>query len=258
VVPVLQAAMNPSGVCAPFFPVDAESRQHLPRLLTRLKKEYAAYQNASVRPFLQRIAACSHQIVLVDVLDILRNGVEKFDEVRDQMQRVLNCYRQVNGGWIPYIQSILPFIGRPLIRRVSFCATKADQATRDNRDNLTSLLRDLFVRAEQALHFDRRTIQKIDFLAIASHRCTDDIDTDHEGKPIVALRGRLFDDMAKNEGPYFPGRVPQQWPEHKEDWRAFRFPDFLPRKLPDIATGRPLPHIKMDQVLFSVVENLLR
>jgi predicted YcjX-like family ATPase len=113
------------------------------------------------------------------------------------------------------------------------------------------------VRAEQALQFNRRLIQKIDFLAIAAHRCTDDVDTDHDGKPIVAMRGRL-NPNDKDESLYFPGRVPQQWPEHKEDWRSFRFPDFLPRKLPDIATGRPLPHIKMDQILFALVEDLLR
>jgi len=76
------------------------------------------------------------------------------------------------------------------------------------------------------------SLDRTEFLSIAAHRCTDDVDTDHDGRPIVALRGRLSQDD-KNEGLFFPGHVPQQWPENRTAWRDFRFPDFLPRKLPD-------------------------
>lgn len=258
VAPVLLAAKNRSAsASAPFFPLSAEMRQRFPGVHKRLKKEYAAYLKSSVAPFLQRIAACSHQIILVDVLDVLRTGVEEFVEIREQMQRALNCYRQANSGRFNYLLSMMPFFGKPLIRKVTFCATKVDQATRDHRENLISLLRDLFLRAEQALQFDRRTIKKIEFIPIAAHRCTDDVDTDHDGRQIVALRGRRMDSDDNGEELIYPGRVPQQWPEYKDNWQDFRFPDFLPRKLPDLASGRPLPHINMDQMLFSIVEELL-
>lgn len=259
VVPVLLAAMNPSAtISAPFFPLNSAMRQRLPSAHKRLKQDYAAYLKSSVTPFLQRIAACSHQIILVDVLDVLRTGIDEFNEIREQMQRALDCYRQANRGAFNYLLSMLPVFGKPLIRKVTFCATKVDQATRDHRDNLISLLQDLFVRAEQALHFDRRSIKKIEFIPIAAHKCTDDVDVDHEGKPIVALLGRRLDSDSQAEEVIYPGRVPQQWPEYKEKWQAFRFPDFLPRRLPDLASGRPLPNINMDQVLFSIVEDILQ
>lgn len=257
VVPIMEAEQQETAVSAPFFPLNREARQRLPRLHQLLKQAYAAYLKTSVAPFLRRIAACSHQVILVDVLDILRNGTEKFNEVKEQMQRVLNCYRRINRGWFNRLWSQMPWVGRPQIRRVSFCATKADQATRDCRGNLVNLLRSLFTRAEQAIRFDRRIVQKIDFLGIAAFRCTDDVDTDHEGRPIVALRGRLKHEASPDEDTYYPGRVPEEWPAYEEKWRSFRFPDFLPRRLPDINTGRPLPHINMDQILFALVEGLL-
>lgn len=258
VLPVLLAEQRHGGVCTPFFPLKREDRQRLPKLHRLLKQQYAAYLKSAVSPFLRRIGACSHQIVLVDVLDILRSGTEKYDEIQEQMQRVLHCYRKINRGWLRYLGSKVPLVGRPLIRRVSFGATKADQATRDYRGNLVCLLRELFVKATTALQFDHRTVKKIDFWHVAAHRCTDDVDADHEGKPIVALRGRLQEGALPEEGLYFPGRVPAQWPAQKHEWQAFRFPDFRPRRLPDITLARPLPHLNMDQILFAIVEDLLQ
>ncbi|MFO0866549.1 MAG: YcjX family protein, partial [Gemmataceae bacterium] len=185
--PILRQLQGNEELSSPFFPLNKDDRERLPHLRKVLRAAYSAYCNKDVRPFLKKIATCSHQIVLVDVLDILRSGIPQFNEVQDQMRRVLECIRQVNDGRWAWLMSRWPF-GRPSIRKVSFCATKADQATGDRRENLAILLRELFKQAEVALQFGRRDL-RMDFVAFSAHRSTEDVEVQFGGGAVIALRG---------------------------------------------------------------------
>jgi len=245
---------------APFFPLEAVMRREMPKLARDMKSEYARYLSRSVKPFLHRIASCDHQIVLVDILDILRGELTKHTEVQEQLGKVLHCYRALNRGRFRTLMAMLPIVGKPLIGKVTFCATKSDHATQTDRSNLTHLLRDLLTKSALDVKFDFQKAGKIRFLPISAHRCTEDIETNHEGKPLIALAGRLRDESFNEKGIFFPGRVPQRWPVQEDNQvrKSCRFPDFLPRPLPAINDGHPLPNINMGQVLFSIVEDILR
>jgi predicted YcjX-like family ATPase len=251
-LPAMSREWDKSSHPGPYFPLDSDARKRLPGLSEEMLKKYVDYQEKTVRPAFREISRCSHQIVLVDVLGALRAGPRKCNELFEQMNLVMECYRELNTG---FWDKVLKLVGlRENISKVSFCTTKADQATSDNRNNLTKLLEPLFERTVQG--FDRRT--KFGSYRIAAHRCTTDMDSDHEGKPMVALKGRLKDDPSVVKDNVFPGRVPKTWPRYPEDFQGLHFPDFVPRSLPLVLTGDPLPNIDMDLILHAILEDQLR
>ena len=259
--PVLKSISPPSPPLAPFFPLDAEMRKRMPHLLEQMEIAYSKYGTVTVSPFLDRIAACSRQIVLVDLFDILRSGPSKHNEAKELMKKVLRCFAKANRTVLSRIVSRIPILRNRRIRKTMFCATKADQVTEDHRLNLEMLLRDMHSAAAKEIEFNDPTIKPI-FKAISAYRCTDDVASNHEGKPVMALKGRLRERSSEAIGPYCPGKVPSAWPEFKSEWSSFGspewFPEFLPRPLPAINGGRPFNSIKMDQILFWIVEDLLK
>jgi predicted YcjX-like family ATPase len=236
-------------VDAPFFPLPAAALGRRPDLARRLRRAYDRYAGGVVRPFFNRIAACHHQVVLVAVLDVLRSGPARHHEVRGQLGRVLHLFRMLQPG----------FFGRNLwggasLRHVTFCATKADQATRDGRPNLVALLKMLVGQSAAGLEI-QLNVGEPRFVAVSAHRCTEDVPADHEGKQFLALRGRLR--AGDGDQLIYPGAVPESWPVRADGWARFPFPDFAPREMPVVATGQPLPHIGMDQVMYRLVEEVL-
>lgn len=255
VLPLLQARSMDAALQPPFFPVPKERLAQEPALRRQLRRAYDRYVKTAVVPFLKQIACCSHQMVLVDLLGVLRQGPERYTEVQEQIRQVLNCYQRIHSGWFPWLKS---WLGGVRLQKVTFCATKADQATSDTRGHLEPLLKSMVLTAANHLALAPGFRRLLDYRVIAAHRSTEDVQTPYQGQQLIALRGRVQEGSAIKQVTVYPGRVPAAWPTQPEAWKDFRFPDFLPQALPVVAAGgQPIPHLHMDELLYALVEDLL-
>ena len=256
--PVLETA-DGQPVEPPFFPIPSSAWNSHPSLVRRLRLAYDRYVNKDVFPFFQQIASCDQQIVLVDILDILQRGSKRHRDVQQQLHGVLHAFRCLqlgplrrNFGWLVGLQ-------RRSLHRVQFCATKADQATFDDRSHLASLLKQLVLKAHAALNYSNDLPFVSDYCCISALRTTIDLEVSTEAHPtpFQVIRGRLKQKPQDlSDKAIFPGRVPDQWPT-EDDWLRFQCPDFVPRKIPSI-NGPPLAHLGMDVVMYRMIEEVLK
>ncbi len=254
--PVLKPTST-GEVVTPFFPMHRKLRERFPDRHRTEERFYNAYVNNSAKPFLKQIGLCDHQLVLVDVLGILNAGVDRYASVREQMHRILLSYRNLNRGWTRWFASAAQGkLSRPGISRVTFCATKADQAQAPDRSNLDHLLRELFAKAQTGLEFDHRTLRGFNFMHVSACRCAEDVNTTSgSGEPVYAIRGRTAETPSGELETLHPSQIPEKWPRTKKEWRTLSFPELLPRKGSDLP-DQPLPHINMDKVLFELLETV--
>lgn len=143
-------------------------------------------------------------------------------------------------------------LGGTRLNQVLFCATKADQASRDTRKNMSQLLEQLVCNAATELSIAE--LQQ-SFCSVAAYQSTEDAEAQGEDNVRRILGQRLG--FEEKECVY-PGDVPDSWPRFEAEWGPFRFPDFEPHALPDIVTGEPLPNIGMDLVMYRLVEEVLQ
>ena len=251
------AMLLPDGEPVQFCPLPADVRQFAPVLAGVFRSRYGDYVRHHVRPFFRASARCSRQIVLVDVLGVLRRGVHCYNDVRRSLRQILDAY--VYAVARPRFSPLrLADMLRARIGRVAFVATKADQCTRATRGNLRMLLEDLIDPKRRHLiatlpHGRPRV------MFCAANRSTEDACKEFEGRELSCLRGVREGDSDGRDGPWFPGEVPPEWPQ--DDWdpelEQFRFPDFLPGRLP-MRDGAVVPHINLDKVFHFVIEDLIR
>jgi len=248
-----------AGLDIEFCPLPANLIEDCPAVAKAFGDRYRDYVEGYVQPFARAAAACSRQIVLVDVLRVLRQGVHTFNDTRRCLQNVLDVF-----GYARPVQWYNPLDwGRWLfsngreIERVAFIATKADQASRHSRPRLKDLLRELVRCKEQDIRLDLNA-ERLATYFVAAVRCTTDAETEFHGQVLGLLQGRRADKPADATGPWFPGEAPGEWPS--EDWnpgeRQYRFPDFLPRRLPP-RDGATFDHINLDKALWHVLEDLV-
>ena len=209
-----------------------------------------------MRPFFRTAARCSRQIVLVDVMRVLRRGVHSYNDTRRSLRRVLDAY-----GYAEQRHPLSPLrlldLFATKVDRVLFVATKADQCTKATRGNLRYLLEELVEpkRRELAVGLpDGRP--RVTFCA--AHRSTEDAAKEFEGRQLSCLRGHRADKAADKDGPWFPGEIPPAWPDDQWDpeQSQFIFPDFLPARLP-MRDGALAPHINLDKVFWHTVEDIV-
>jgi len=245
-----------------FCPLPRKVRKSAPSIAAEFKKEYKAYKKRNIRNFAREITICSRQIVLVDILQILKNGVHVYNDARKCFDSILDMYRykKKHSWFMNLIVRSFPF-KKVNIDRVAFVATKADQATRNNRQNMKALLEKLVERKHDYLKYDRDA--NVGFFFAAAHRSTKDIKVNlkgiwrEQGKSVSALAGRLKKDPGK-EREIFPGEMPDEWPgEWNPEEKAYRFSDFAPRVLP-ARNGAIFDHINLDEVLLYMFEDLVR
>lgn len=214
-------------------------------------KRFDAYVKERVAPFIKRLRRSSRQIVLVDVLRVLHNGVQCFNDTQQCLATIIGAYRY--NGELRQIGQGLPRSLRPpsFVSRVIFAATKADHAVKSHRANLGRLLEILVQRARSRCAAGPVPIKYEWFTSL---RATADCRVPWNDRPAEALYGRLIDDAeAKVRN---PGVVPNEWPTGGDDdpWpfesERFVFPHFAPRSLPprDLV---PWPHINLDSVLWE-------
>jgi len=240
-----------------FCPLPDRIRAAAPAVASRFRERYEHYVEDHVEPFMCEVACCTRQIVLVDVLRVLRKGVHSYNDTRRCLRCVLDVFRYRRrepwyrpGAWLDRL-----FNG-PAIERVAFVATKADQATRTNRARLKGLLRELVGPTHRELRTTMRR-DRLHFAFCAAHRCTGDVEKLVDGRPLSALAGRRSDQRAR-EGVWFPGEVPESWPDDEWDAEsnAFRFPDFVPAALP-MRDGAVIDHVNLDKVFWYMIEDLV-
>jgi hypothetical protein len=239
---------DPGQEFLPFVPL-VESFPSDSSLRRQMELAYRQFVETQVDPFVKRLRCYDDQIVLVDVLRVLRNGVECFNDTAECLAAVVGAYRYSSHRW------------RSGIRNVLFAATKADHATKAHRPNLSRLLDDLIRRARGKIALptldDERGWDCAWFTAL---RATEDHEGLYEGRPMQALMGVRKD--APDDAPkkWNPGVVPDEWPTgghgEAEPWclgnQRFAFPEFSPPRLP-LRDGVEWKHLSMDKLLWNVI-----
>ncbi len=253
---MLMGPEHVAGASLRFCPLPAAVRERSPLVAARFGERYDAYVRQCVRPFFARAARCTRQIVLVDVLKILRQGVDSYNDTRRCLRAILDAYVYATQRH-PLSPMRLIDAFRTQISRVAFVATKADQCTRATRGNLRFLLEELINPKRRQL-IATLPDGRPRIMFCAAHRATEDAVKLYEGRDLSCLRGRREDAEQEKEGPWFPGEVPPEWPAEEWDPRQeqFVFPNFLPRQLPQ-RDGAVIPHVNLDKVLHYIMEDLL-
>lgn len=240
-----------------FCPLPERIRSAAPDVAERFRGRYERYVEDHVEPFMREVARCTRQIVLVDVLSVLRGGVHCYNDTRRCLRCILDVFRyRRREPWYRPTAWISRLFNGPAIDRVAFVATKADQATRTNRARLKGLLRELVGPTHRELRTTMRR-DRLHFAFCAAHRCTADVEKLVDGRPLSALAGRRSIQPVR-EGAWFPGEVPGSWPDNQWDAEsnAFRFPDFLPAALP-MRDGAVIDHVNLDKVFWYMIEDLV-
>ena len=236
----------------PFVPIPAGIPQET-KLHDLLAPVYANYCRERVQPFHNRLKNCQVQVVLVDVLRIMRNGWRCYNDSKKSLEAVMQAYH--HSAW---------FWGGA--GRVVFAATKSDHAIKSERSNLQKLLAELVNKAAKTVGI---TVQTECNWFSALRATTDEIGT-HDGNSLNCLGGFL----KGNEGTtsevlnrefehVFPGTVPETWGDaidrcnrHHEAWikgnRCFDFPEFECPSL-SLLNGASFKHLNFDSLIKSIL-----
>ena len=245
--PTEPSVTKPDSLARAFCPLPVAVRNVTPTLAKRMEAAYDQYRQKTVRPFLEQIASCTHQIVLVDVLGILRAGQpERFNQARDEVGGVLQHFKYLQDGQCGIIKCIRNMWAKlafrpPRVRNVIFCCTKADQAGLNTRPNLKTLLQELVRKSAQHIGY-QAGLKRINYRYCAANCATTPGKADHHGQKISVLLGRVKGESSETEEQRYPGEVPVEWPNFAEDWGDCRFPDFDPRPLSP-RDGAEIPHV---------------
>ncbi len=227
----------------PLPPGDAPSGS----LRALMAARYRDYCASVVRPFYQdHFTRFDRQIVLVDLLSALNRGPACFADTERALGTVLQSFR-----FGPSNRLLRLF--RPRIETLLFAATKADHVAHNQHHNLRLLLERLVAEAAGNARFEG--VQPA-FVALAAHKSTDMVRTEHQGQVLSCVRGLLKGE--NRETVLFPGEIPPDFPA-EEDWRdnRFRFRDFAPRRL--VLHGAEQPqHIRLDQALEALLGDRLQ
>jgi hypothetical protein len=212
-----------------------------------MRRRYDRYCAEVVAPFYRdHFSRFDRQIVLVDLLSTLNRGPACFADLQATLDMVMRSFRYGSSG-------LLARLFRPRIDALLFAASKADHVAHNQHNNLRLLLERLVADAAARARFEGITPT---FVALAAHRATDVVRTEHQGQVLSCVRGRLKDD--ERETVLFPGEIPADLPSD-EDWQAgrFRFRDFAPRRLRLNGAGPP-QHIRLDQALETLIGDRLQ
>jgi uncharacterized protein len=245
-LPSNSGSADPGQHILPFIPVPPPAgTDKLEELRQIMRESYVRYVEKNVKPFIQSLDASHIQLVLVDVLRILSNGLACYNDTRMCLESTLTAY-QYAGTW---------FGSR--VRQVIFAATKADHALNGHRPNLARLLETLVERARGRI--GGRLLPR--YRWVASLRATEDAVDRRNGRPQEVLRGTLVNE--EEQSVWNPGPVPSEWPDRlipftSETWNVgndfYQFPRFAPPRFP-ARDGAPIPHLNLDELLRDVLES---
>lgn len=253
---LLQSGYAKTGIAneksLPFVPIPADIPQET-KLYDLLSPVYANYCSERVQPFHNRLQNCQVQVVLVDVLRILRNGWRCFNDSKKSLEAVLEAYH--HSAW---------FWGGA--GRVLFAATKADHSLKAQRPNLQKLLAELVYKAQKEVEIKVQT----ECHWFSALRATTDELGEYDGKLLDCLGGILKREdgdasaaLNRETVHMFPGTVPESWEgaiemchRRKVEWtkgnKCFDFPEFeCPRLCPILGAG--FKHLNFDGLIKSIL-----
>jgi predicted YcjX-like family ATPase len=239
-----------------FSPLPQAAQRRAPEVAREFRRRYDDYVRDQVKPFFHQVGRCSRQIVLVDVLRVLREGVHSYNDTRRSVRQILDAYAYARMRHRLSLMRILDLFTER-IDRVVFVASKADQCTRATRGNLRLLLEDLVDQKRRQLvttlpHGRPRV------MFCAANRSTEDACKQFDGRELSCLRGIREDGEPDRDGPWFPGEVPPEWPDDawNPDEEQYRFPNFRPRRVP-MRDAAVIRHINLDRVFHYMIEDLI-
>lgn len=206
---------------------------NLEMLLTR----FNAYRKEVVERFYRKhFCRFDRQVVLVDCLQALNNGVAAFDDLRLALRRIMASFSYGSNN-------ILQRLFSPNIDRLLIAATKADHVTPEQREPLLQLLRDLTLDCQKQARFHGVAV---DFQALASVCASVSGKSLVNGEEVATLKGHLLD--GHEPVVMFPGEVPAQLPSEEFFARqGFDFKAFAPPLRSNSAAV--LPHLGLDKAL---------
>jgi predicted YcjX-like family ATPase len=246
-LPSNRGSGDPGRNILPFIPLPApvpENAGVVGPLRQSLREAYGRYVEINVARFVRNLGESSTQVVLVDVLRVLANGLKSYNDTRKCLASTLTAYRY-NRRWL----------GRR-IRRVVFAATKADHALKGDRPHLATLLQSLGEKARGRIGGALAPRYRW----LASLRATTDAVDRRNDRPEEVLKGTKVGE--KEEVVWNPGPVPNEWPDRmipltNEPWVAdndfYSFPRFAPPEFP-ARDGAPLPDLNLDELLWDILE----
>jgi predicted YcjX-like family ATPase len=235
-----------------FFPLSHRREHGSPATLAGLlQKRFEQYKrNARAEFFDTYFTNFNRQIVLVDVLSALHAGRAAFEDTERAIGEIAAHFRYgANWRIARPFQKIAGLGAR--IERVAFAATKADHVPALRRENLRNLLRSMAESMRPA-----NIGQPVTYHVLASVMSTTDGTVKADGRPVEVVYGvPLGEERVR---PYYPGDVPSGRPPDSF-WteRFFELPVFVPPRIdPNGAMG--IPHLGLDDIMVSLLKDVLR
>ena len=190
-------------------------------------------------------ARFDRQIVLVDCLTPLNQGLAQFQEMQRALGAVMESFSYGQQGWLKQLF-------QPRIERLLIAATKADHVTQEQFSNLSSLLNEL---VKGGIRFAEGYDIKTQSQPLSAIRTTRFGHVSQGKHKIPALKGcRLSDGQSLT---LFPGEVPAKLPDASYFLdNGFNFMEFAPE--PRHSEFAPLPHLGMDKALQYLLGDLVR
>ena len=216
-----------------FFPVARLDRPRPGSNGAALVRRYEAYRKLVRRFHADVFGRLRRQVVLVDLLTALQQGPGAFTDLALTVRTIADSF----DAMAPAYRKLLPFAG---VDRLALVATKADEVTTDQLNNLVGLLEGM----TGALML-RAGAGSSGYHAIASVRATEQVWRVVDGRRLPFLVGIEEGETEPKE--VYMGVLPGALPS-AGDWADFdfRIRRFAPPR--GLATG-PLPHLNMDKLL---------
>lgn len=255
-------ASSPRGDPPLFFPLPRRLRAQNPGLAREMTSRYERYRRQA-KASATTLLACDRQLVLVDILETLRDGVDRQRDTRTVLREILDVFHYESRSSWSLTGWVRRWFGQSGIDRVAFVATKADQATRADRSHLGNLLENLIAPKLLELKAMRNHGSQRVFHC-AAYRSTEDDEKIFQGRGLAALRGVLHPDERERwtDGEFpdqphtvYPGQIPPEWPDdwsRDQEFRQIR--RFLPKRLA-ARDGAAMEHINLDLVLWHILKD---
>ena len=227
-----------------FCPIPKKIRDNNYEVYDLFNSKYKKYKKKYLKPFFKKVIKTNAiQFVLVDVLDALQGGTDKYNDLKKCIEDAIDCYRY--SPLFSFCSGLFPYV-----KQVNFVATKADKCAKKLRENLRYLLRELVKKAYNNINMNKHNVNnQIDYLYCASHQCTEDVSD-------YILKGKILNESGKSVIVEKEAQLlPKQWPDSWEQ-NEFHFNDFLPVKLPK-RDGATIGHIELDKIIYKIIKEVL-